>query len=545
MTKRIRKSIVMVSSITLIIASLLIVGSLYNHFTNIQKENSKENLNLVATGVSQNGINYLNELNIDNYRITWIDEDGIVLYDSIADVKMMENHGSREEVVQAVKFGYGESERSSATLYEETVYTAKLLPDNTIIRVSFTHLTIISLLGKMVPIIIAIIILSILLSMLLASRTGRKIIDPLNSLNLDEPLQNDVYEEISPLLNRIDKQNIEMSRQIEALKMQKKEISFITDNVSEGIIIINDRGNVLSSNKVAQNLLYCKEGDYYLNYFRDISYEKLIEDALNGKSGNIKVNVRDEIYYFSASPIKSLDDKNSVFLFIHNITEEEKALEMRRQFSANVSHELKTPLTSIMGASELIANGIVKDEDIGNFANNIYSEAQRLLKLVQDIIKLSRLDEKIDFEFEDTDLSQITKDALAHLESKAKEANITVKLNSIPVQISGVPTVLYEMLYNLVDNAIDYNKAEGEITIDIEKSGDATVWRIKDTGRGIPKEDLPRIFERFYRVDKSHSKESGGTGLGLAIVKNGASLHNAVIELDSEMNIGTTVTIKF
>ena len=545
MTKKIRKSIIMVSSITLISAILLIVGSLYGYFTDIQKGNSKANLNLVATGVSQNGLIYLEKLSIEDYRITWIDEDGTVLYDSKADKDAMENHGDREEFLEAVKSGYGESERNSATLYEETVYSAKKLSDNTVVRISFTHLTILSLLTNMIPIITIVIIVSLLLSILLASKTGKKIIVPLNSLDLGAPLQNDVYEEINPLLHRINKQNIEISSQIETLKRQKNEISFILKNVTEGIIIINEKGKVLSCNKVAQDLLSCKEDTYFLNYFRDISYEKLIEDAMFGKDGTVKINIGKEIFLFSASPIKTLETTYSVFLFIHNITEEEHSSEIRRQFSANVSHELKTPLTSIMGASELLANGMVQSEDIKVFANNIYSEAQRLLKLVQDIIKLSKLDEKINFEFEITDLSKVTKDVISHLNKKAKDKNITIKSNISPAEIGAVSTVLYEMLYNLIDNAIDYNKLGGEVFIDISKTERNIIWKIKDTGLGIPKEDLSRIFERFYRVDKSHSKESGGTGLGLSIVKNGANLHNAKIDINSTLGKGTEITLTF
>ena len=545
MTRKIRQSIIMVSFVTLLCAILLIVGSLYGYFTNIQKQNSKENLELVSTGVAQTGISYLNGLHINNYRITWIAKDGTVLYDSKADKDAMENHSDREEVIQALKYGYGEGERSSATLYEETVYSSKKLSDDTVVRISFTHLTVLSLLGNMVLIIVTVILLSLLLAIVLASKTGKKIIGPLNTLDLDDPLQNDVYEEINPLLHRIDKQNLKISSQIETLKRQKREISFIIENVTEGILIINDKGIVLSTNKVAQGLLLCQENTYFLNFFRNLTYEKLVEDAMKGKSGNVKIGIGNEKFLFSASPVKSVDNTYSVFLFLRNITEEEQATEMRRQFSANVSHELKTPLTSIMGASELIANGMVQKEDIKPFATNIYGEAQRLLKLVQDIIKLSRLDEQINFEFIPTDLAKVTSEAIAHLNKKAVEKGITIKPNTPCAQINAVPTVLYEMLYNLIDNAIDYNKRNGEISIAIEKAEKGITWQIKDTGIGIPKEHLTRIFERFYRVDKSHSKESGGTGLGLAIMKNGAILHGAEIAVESEVNEGTTITLTF
>ena len=545
MTKKISKTIIMVTSVTLLCTLLLIVGSLYNYFTNIQKENQKNDIDLIATAVSHIGLEYLESLQDDKHRITWIDADGTVLFDSIADKKTMENHGDREEFLEAVKYGEGEGKRVSKTLSEETIYRAKLLSDNTVIRLSFTQLTVISLLYNMIWILVMILALSVIVSVVLASKTAKKIVEPINKLNLDNPLQNDVYEELTPLLHRIDKQNDKIKVQIKSLKEQKNEVEFITENVADGIVILNEKGIILSCNKVSKNLLDCKEEEYYLNSFRNVDYEKIIEDALKGISGKCKIKKGDDVYLFSASPTYNINDEFSIFLFINNVTDEENILNIRRQFSANVSHELKTPLTSIMGASELLANNIVKKEDIPIFAKNIYTEADRLLKLVQDIIKISMLDEQSKFEFENVNLENITKDVISYFDEKIKEKEIVVKVNTIPANIKAVPTVIYEMIYNLCDNAINYNKQAGEIFIDIIKVDDKFQWSIKDTGMGISNEHLPRIFERFYRVDKSHSKETGGTGLGLSIVKNGANLHGAKLEIESKVDVGTTISLLF
>ena len=545
MTKKISKAIIMVSCITLLSAIILIAGSLNNYFTSIQRANQKEDLALVALGVDEIGLSFLESIETHQYRITWIDAEGVVLFDSEADVDTMENHGSRKEVLLAKEYGTGEDKRTSATLSEETLYSAKMLNDGTIIRISFTQLTIISLVYNMMKTLIIIIIISVILSIFLASRTAKKAVDPINNLDLDNPLHNDVYDEINPLLHRIDKQNKKIQNQIDVLKRQKEEIAFIADNVADGIIMLNKKGNIISCNKVAKKIFDCKVDDYFLNFFRDLDYEVLIEDALKGKDGKRKMKFGNEFYYFAASPILSNDENFAVFLFIHNITEEENALEIRRQFSANVSHELKTPLTSIMGAAELLTTDIVKPEDIKGFAANIQNEAANLLKLVQDIIKISRLDEQSKFEFEDTDLKVITNEVLSKLKAKADKKNIEINTEIINANIKAVPTVLYEMLYNLTDNAINYNKEGGKIFINMIKNNNSIIWQIKDTGVGIEQEQLPRIFERFYRIDKSHSKDTGGTGLGLSIVKNGAVLHKAKLDATSTIGKGTTITLEF
>ena len=545
MTKKISKAILMVSSITLLSAIILVAGSLYNYFTTIQRANQNEDLELVALGVNKMGMEYLENTKASSYRITWIDQDGTVLFDTDADISKMENHGQRKEVLDAHLYGEGEDTRTSATLSEATLYSAKKLSDGTIIRISFTHLTIVSLVYRMMKTLILIIIISSGLALLLASRTAKKAVDPINNLDLDNPLQNDVYDEINPLLHRIDKQNKKIHTQLETLKSQKEEISFITENVAEGIIIFNQLGNVLSCNKIAKKLLSCNEGDYFLNFFRDLEYEELIEAALYGSSTSKRIKIKDEMFLFSASPVTVNSNDCSVFLFIHNVTEDEKAINIRRQFSANVSHELKTPLTSIMGAAELLTTDIVKSEDIKGFAQKIHTEANNLLKLVQDIIKISRLDEQSKFEFEETDLKAVTKEIIAKLEAKAKDKNVSIIPDLAVANINAVPTVVYEMFYNLLDNAINYNVENGKIFINMTRLDNVVVWQIKDTGVGIEEKELPRVFERFYRVDKSHSKDTGGTGLGLSIVKNGAALHNAKLDTTSTIGKGTTINITF
>lgn len=545
MTKKIYRAILMVSTITLLIAISLFAYVLYNYFTDIQKDNQSEYLELVALGVSNMGYEYLENLETDKYRITWIAKDGVVLYDTKADASLMENHIDRKEVIDAIETGYGESKRSSKTLAEVTLYNAKLLANNSIIRVSFTQLTIISLLSNMLWMFIIVLVLAFIFSSYLANKTAKKAIEPLNNLDLDNPLKNDVYEEINPLLHRIDKQNKNIIKQIDDIKSKKNEISFIIDNVVCGIVMFNHKGYVLLSNKVANTLLGCNKDDYYLGYYRDVKYEKLIENAIDGIIGTTKLNINNEVFLFSASPTKISNDENLVFLFIHNITKEEKALELRRQFSANVSHELKTPLTTIMGSSELLMNDLVNKNDITSFGKNIYDESKRLLTLVQDIIKISRLDEADNFKFEVINLKDITKEVLERLKNKLNEKNIKIHLNLNNLNIEANKVTIYEMLSNLCDNAINYNKDNGEIFIDIKKELNTIIWQITDTGQGIKSEDLPYVFERFYRVDKSHSKLTGGTGLGLSIVKNGANLHNAIIDIESKVNVGTKITIKF
>ncbi len=545
MTKKISHAIITVSTITLFLSIIFIVCSLYNDYTKIQKGNQKDNLDMVSVGVSQSGMDYLENLHAKNYRVTWIANDGVVLYDSKANVAEMENHANRNEVIEALSKGYGEDRRVSNTLSEETLYTAKKLDDNTVIRISITGQTIIALIFNALKYFIVIAVGAVVLSIVLAKKVAKKTVEPINSLNLDLPLSCEVYDELTPLLHRIDKQNNKIFTQIETLKAQKKDISFIIENVADGIILLNDEGVVLSCNKVAKNLISSEEDSYYLNFFRDIDYENLIEDALKGISGNKKIKIDNEKFLFSASPTRTENSNFSVFLFIHNITEEENAVEIRRQFSANVSHELKTPLTTILGTSELMSNGIVKNEDVVPFAKNIYNEADRLLKLVQDIIEVSKLDEQSKFEFETADIASVTEKSLEPLRQKAKERNIVIKTDLKSYEIFAVSNVLYEMFYNLIDNAIIYNKDGGEISIDILKFDDEIVWKIKDSGVGIPKEHLPRIFERFYRVDKSHSKEIGGTGLGLSIVKNGAILHKAEIDVKSVVGQGTIIALHF
>ena len=546
MNKKIRNSIILVSIITLLCSTLLIIGTLYNYFTTSSISKQKDDLNLVAESVSNMGIDYLNSISTNQYRITWINYDGTVLYDSIADISTMENHSDREEFIEANTLMYGHSKRTSKTLSQDTFYSAKKLNDNTIIRISFNQLSILSIIYNMLFIIIIIIIISILLSILLANNISNNIIKPLNNLDLNNPLDNDIYDELSFLLTKIDKQNNKINKQLNILEERNKEISLITENVLDGIIILNSKGNILSCNKVAKELLSCNINDYYLSYYRDLDYKLLIEDALNGKRGKAKLKINNDIYAFIASPTLLNNNNFSIFIFIRNITEEEKLLELRRQFSANVSHELKTPLTSIMGASELLKNNLVKDKDINVFANNIYNEAKRLLNLVHNIIKISRLDEQNNLEYSNININALTSDIINQLKDKINNKNITINYNNNNnIIINAIPTILHEILYNLCDNAINYNIDNGLIDINISKDTNNIIWTIKDTGIGIQQNELDRIFERFYRVDKSHSKETGGSGLGLSIVKNGMNLHNGLIDISSDINKGTKISLIF
>ncbi len=548
MTGRITKSIIKVSIIILVGSMIVILGVLYDYFIGNQFLEQNDNLNIVTSGVEYNGLEYLKTLKMDKYRITWIDKDGTVLYDSKADISQMENHYNREEFQEAVKGEIGESKRTSSTLSESTLYSAKKIQDGTVIRISTNQLTVLSLVVSMIWPMLIVLFVAIIFAYLYSSRIARKTVAPINNLDLENPFANDVYDELSPLLSRINYQNKEIKGQLERLEQKNNEITYIMENVTDGIVLLNEKGYVVSANKVAKNLLSCEDEMYFLDFFRNLDFQNIITEALKGKSLSQSIKIGSKIYIFSAS-FTDLEDKQfSVFLFIRDITEEEKTLKMRKQFSANVSHELKTPLTTIMGTAEIMANGIVKKEDIKEFAGNIYNESSRLLKLIQDIIKISRLDEKDSgYKFEKINLSKICKEVKSELLNKANKIKVKLEIETgtEQVYINGVERVLYEMIYNLCDNALTYNKKGGTVTVKILKQDEEIKLIVFDTGIGVAEKHLPYIFERFYRVDKSRSKETGGTGLGLSIVKNGAELHEAKVEIESEVNKGTKITIIF
>ena len=549
MTKRIFRTVFVVAISIFIASAVLFMTVLYDYFSGIQQNQLRMQIDLASQGVEDEGLDYLKNLNIKDYRVTWIGTDGKVLYDSISEADEMENHFEREEVKEALSEGYGASSRYSSTLTQRYLYGAKRLPDGTVIRLSVTQNSLLILtLGMLQPIMI-IFVIAIILSAFLASRLSKKIVKPLNELNLDKPLDNNGYDELSPLLRRIDTQQKEISRQSEELRQRQNELEVMTSAMSEGIILLNNRGTVLSINKAAAKLFgtdcFCI-GEDIVSINRSLELAQLLNRAKNGEHSERVVELGCGRYQMMASPVISNNIVSGSVLLILDVTEKEKAEQLRREFTANVSHELKTPLHTISGSAELLANGMVKPEDIPIFLKRIYSETQRMIQLVEDIIRLSHLDEGAeDMKWDMVDLYAVAEETINSLADEAESNGIKFELYGETVLINGIRQLLQEIIYNLCDNAIKYNCRGGSVSVGVKNENEFAVLTITDTGIGIPAEHQERIFERFYRVDKSHSKEIGGTGLGLSIVKHAAKLHNAEIELHSIVNKGTEITIKF
>ena len=549
MTKRIFRTVFVVAISIFIASAVLFMTVLYDYFSGIQQNQLRMQIDLASQGVEDEGLDYLKNLNIKDYRVTWIGTDGKVLYDSISEADEMENHFEREEVKEALSEGYGASSRYSSTLTQRYLYGAKRLPDGTVIRLSVTQNSLLILtLGMLQPIMI-IFVIAIILSAFLASRLSKKIVKPLNELNLDKPLDNNGYDELSPLLRRIDTQQKEISRQSEELRQRQNELEVMTSAMSEGIILLNNRGTVLSINKAAAKLFgtdcFCI-GEDIVSINRSLELAQLLNKAKDGEHSERVVELGCGQYQMMASPVISNNIVSGIVLLILDVTEKEKAEQLRREFTANVSHELKTPLHTISGSAELLANGMVKPEDIPIFLKRIYSEAQRMIQLVEDIIRLSHLDEGAeDMKWDMVDLYAVAEETINSLADEAESNGIKFELYGETVLINGIRQLLQEIIYNLCDNAIKYNCRGGSVSVGVKNENEFAVLTITDTGIGIPAEHQERIFERFYRVDKSHSKEIGGTGLGLSIVKHAAKLHNAEIELHSIVNKGTEITIKF
>lgn len=549
MTKRIFRTIFTVAVSVFLASALLFMTVLYDYFSQIQMDQLQIQIDLAAQGVEDEGLEYLQKLHTKDYRVTWIGTDGGILYDSLADPGKMENHFEREEVKEALSEGYGTSSRYSSTLMERYLYGAKRLSDGTVIRLSVTQNSLLVLtLGMLHPIVI-IFVIAMILSAVLASRLSKKIVKPLNELNLDRPLEGGGYDELSPLLRRIDAQQKEIRRQGGELKQKQNEFDVITSSMSEGIILLGAKGTVLSINQAAAKLLGADRpciGEDILEINRSLELVELLNQARDGKHAERIAELGNRRYQMIASPVVSSGAASGIVLLFFDVTEKEKAEALRREFTANVSHELKTPLHTISGSAELLESGMVKPEDVPVFSKRIYSEAQRMIQLVEDIMRLSHLDEGAEnMKWETVDLYRLAEETLASLSEKAAGAGIALELKGEPVLIPGIRQLIGEILYNLCDNGIKYNRRGGRVTVEIGDAGEAAAIRVSDTGIGIPPEHQERIFERFYRVDKSHSKEIGGTGLGLSIVKHAAKLHHAEIELNSTVNQGTEITIKF
>lgn len=552
MTKRIFKSIIIVALAVLLLSLVLIMGILYEYFSEQYMSELKSESIYIKQGVEISGMEYFNDLekvSNDNTRITLIETDGTVIYDSIADPSEMENHADREEIIEALEKGYGESSRYSSTLMEKTVYYAVKMDNGTILRISSTQYSIPSLLLGLLQPIIIIFFIAIVLSAVLASKVAKRVVKPLNSLDFEHPEEIETYDELTPMLKRISKQNKQIKRQMEELTRKQQEFTTITENMSEGLLIVDFNTDILSYNSSAIKLLGAKDissRQSVLTLNRSESFRTAIDLALSGKHNEQTMEFEGRLYQLITNPVYCGEKVVGAVIVILDVTEKEEREKLRREFTANVSHELKTPLTSISGFAEIIKNGIAQPKDIQHFASNIYDESQRLIVLVGDIIKLSQLDENTTpVVKEKVDLYDIVSSVIQRLSHEAEKNNISFDVNAEHTVINGASQILDEMIYNLCENAIKYNKKNGKVSVILKKDGDKTVLTVSDTGIGIPPGDQDRVFERFYRVDKSHSKEIGGTGLGLSIVKHGAAYHNASISLKSELGNGTSVTITF
>lgn len=549
MTKRIFRSVCIVAVVVLFASLALVMGVLYDYFSGSQENQLKTQTDLAAQGIEHEGSSYFDGFDSEELRITWIDKNGKVLFDNKTDASSMENHLEREEVRQAVENGYGKSSRYSETLTEKSLYSAKKLSDGSVLRLSVSQYSVLTLfLGMLRPVLI-IALLAVVLALLLAYRLSKNIVTPLNKLNLDSPLSNKVYEELSPLLKRMDAQQRQLKHQSEELKRKREEFETATENMSEGLIILNEKGVILSINRAAAKMLGLSEDSVGKDIFSEktsVNLKEPTQIALSGKNTEEVFALRDGNCQLLANPVSTDGKVTGAALLVLDVTEKERAEQMRREFTANVSHELKTPLQTISGYAELLANGMVADKDKTAFSEKIYAEAQRMIRLIEDIIKLSNLDEgAVELTRETVDLYVTAENTVRSLLPAAKKANVTLSLNGENAEIYGIPQLLTAVVYNLCDNAIKYNKDGGTVFVNVKNNAENIVLSVRDTGIGIPKEQQERIFERFYRVDKSHSKEVGGTGLGLSIVKHAAKLHDAKITLESEVGKGTEITVIF
>ena len=549
MTKKIFKSIMFVCALVLAVGLAAVMGILYSNFDGqMRKELSKEAAYL-AYGVEQQGLDYLKNIKDKSARITYIDQDGTVLFDNEADVSEMKNHSDRTEFQKAEKYGAGESSRYSDTLSEKTIYYALRLKDGTVLRVSGTQDSVLALVENLIFPLCGLLCLMLILSGIMASAISKRIVKPINELDLEHPEENQIYEELSPLLSKIHRQNREIQNQLELAKQQQQEFSLITENMQEGLIVIDKYTMILSANSSAWNLFRMdkvRQGESVYCLDRAEDFRHAIEHVLEGEHEELVLKLNGSDIQLIANPVIRGQKTEGAVILLVDVTEKLERENLRREFSANVSHELKTPLTSISGFAEIIQGGFVKEEDIPKFAGRIYKESQRLLQLVEDVIQISQLDEeKTPYVWEPVDVYQVCKSAFDSLKEKAYKMNVHLYICGESMKMEAIRTLLEEAVYNVCDNAIKYNRNDGSVSIFLEQTAQEVQIVVKDTGIGIPREDQDRVFERFYRVDKSHSKEIGGTGLGLSIVKHAVSTLDGSVGLRSEVGSGTEICMKF
>ena len=548
MIKKIFRSTFFATLGVLLVTLFMVVGLLYGYFTQVQKEQLQTETALAAQGVSLEGQDYFHELKMSNVRITWVDNQGKVLYDNESDAQIMDNHANREEIKEALKDGYGESVRYSKTLTTQSLYSAQRLDNGTVIRLSVTRHSILVLLFRMFQPLFLILVLAFLLSLWLSHSIAKSIVLPLNRLDLDHPLENDAYEEISPLLRRIARHQKEVTEREVLLEQRQSEFDTIISKIKEGMILLDNNCRIISINQAAQDILQTDQtclGKDMLQILRNLSLNNWLEKGLQGRKQEGILQLDDAHYKVMVRPIQSEDKVTGLAILFFDVTDQLQAEQLRREFTANVSHELKTPLHLISGYSEMLASDVVAQKDVPQFAEKIHSESQRMIQLVEDIIKLSHLDESEELAMEPVNLYQISEEVLDSLSAKANERHINLHLLGEPAYITGNHALIHSLIYNLCDNAIIYNRDKGDVTVNVTSNKDNIVLTVQDTGVGIAKDEQERIFERFYRVDKSRSKKLGGTGLGLSIVKHAVNQHHADIKVESQLGLGTKMTVTF
>ena len=548
MIKKIFRSTFFATLGVLLVTLFMVVGLLYGYFTQVQKEQLQTETALAAQGVSLEGQDYFNELKMSNVRITWVDNQGKVLYDNESDARTMDNHANREEIKEALKDGHGESVRYSKTLTTQSLYSAQRLDNGTVIRLSVTRHSILVLLFRMFQPLALILVLAFFLSLWLSRSIAKSVVGPLNRLDLDHPLENDAYEEISPLLRRIARHQKEVTEREVVIEQRQSEFDTIISKIKEGMILLDNNCRIISINQAAQDILQTDQtclGKDMLQIIRNLSLNNWLEKGLQGRKQEGILQLDDSHYKVMVRPIQSEDKVTGLALLFFDVTEQLQAEQLRREFTANVSHELKTPLHLISGYSEMLASDVVAQKDVPQFAEKIHSESQRMIQLVEDIIKLSHLDESEELAMEPINLYQISEEVLESLSAKANERHINLHLLGEPAYITGNHALIHSLIYNLCDNAIIYNRDKGDVTVGITSNEDKIVLTVQDTGVGIAKDEQERIFERFYRVDKSRSKKLGGTGLGLSIVKHAVNQHHADIKVESQLGLGTKMTVTF
>ena len=548
MTKKIFSSIMLTAACVLLASMITTVGFLRDYFGGIEESGLREELGIAAVGVEDDGMDYLAALPDGQRRFTWIAADGSVIYDTKADADSLENHSDREEFKAALASGAGESVRYSNTLMQKTMYAARRLDDGTVLRVSVSTATVGALLLGVTQPMLAVLAAALILSAILAKHISRRVVAPLNELDLEHPLDdsNAAYEELAPVLGRINRQRSQINSQLRELRRRTDEFAQVTGSMREGLVLLNEQGYILSMNPAARNI-FAVEGDCagkdFLTVDRSCDMSAAVRSAMESGHGRLHERHGGRIYQVDVSRIDSDGAAIGTVILVFDVTEQESAEQMRREFTANVSHELKTPLQGIIGSAELIENGMVQPADMPRFVGHIRAEAQRLVTLIGDIIRLSQLDEGEVLPKERLDLLEIAQGAADDLQAEAEKKNVHLSVSGEPAELEGVRQLIYEVVYNLGDNAIKYNVDSGSVSINVSSDGKNAKLTVSDTGIGIAAEDQSRIFERFYRVDKSHSKESGGTGLGLSIVKHAVQYHGGRISMDSAPGKGTSISV--